>query len=103
MPTLKYNRLIKEINYSILHFMRSSHIRNTKLPIEILYIAVVSLYTASLSLKNYYVLSTSCVRVFHMTPAKSAGCIRKDINYWVFTSKKQHVSCEEGSKFLCIS
>jgi hypothetical protein len=101
MPNLTHNR-IKRDQLQYLQSTRSSHIRNIELLIEILYIAVVSAHTACLSLKNYHILPTSCVRVFHTTPTKSADCIRNGINWWIFKTERQRVTCDKGFKFVCM-
>jgi hypothetical protein len=102
-PNLTHNPIRKGISYSIRNFTRSSHICNIKLLILILYVAVVSVYTACLSLKNDYMLPTSCFRVFCMISAKSADRICNSINWWVIKMERQRVACKEGIKFLCIS
>jgi hypothetical protein len=78
-PNLTHNPIRKGISYSIRHFTRSSHICNIKLLILILYVAVIIVYTACLSLKNDYMLPTSCFHVFCMISAKSADRICNSI------------------------
>lgn len=97
MPNLTHNLIRKGITWSVLYFTRSFHICNIKLRI------MVSVYTACLSLKNYYMLPTSCIRVFYMIPAKSADRIRNGIKWWIFKTERQRVACEESVKFLYIS
>jgi hypothetical protein len=73
-------------------------LQKVKLLTAILYITVVSVVTVRLSLNNYYILPTSCVRVFDIIPAKSNGT-----KWLAIITERLRVFCEESIKLVCIS